>query len=129
MVRNQRKQQNQKRKSKCGCFKRLNIIQILRLIQQVTLKIVVDFEDEGNNFMAHQECIDHLQMALEMIPPGKQNDELRMHVSEALKEVKSGYGQEDSESESEMPHEGDPYMSENRMPMSMMKRRSMTMKE
>jgi hypothetical protein len=77
--------------------------------------------------MPHQECIDHLQMALDMIPPGKENDELRMHVSEALKEVESGYGQED-ESESEMPPETDPYMAKNRMPMDMMKRRMM-MKE
>jgi hypothetical protein len=77
--------------------------------------------------MAHQECIDHLQMALDMIPEGKQNDELRMHVSEALKEVESNYGTED-ETESEMPPERDPYMSENRMPMNLMKRRSM-MKE
>jgi hypothetical protein len=80
--------------------------------------------------MAHQECIDHLQMALEMIPSGEQNNELRMHVSEALKEVKSNYGQEDGEMESEsgMPSKSDPYMSENRMPMNLMKRRSM-MKE
>jgi hypothetical protein len=77
--------------------------------------------------MPHQECIDHLQMALEMIPDGEENDELRMHVSEALKEVKSGYGEEDGESDM-MPKESDPYMSENRMPMNMMKRRSM-MKE
>ena len=81
--------------------------------------------------MAHQECIDHLQMALEMIPPGKQNDELRMHVSEALKEVESGYGQEDGgmESESEMPRDRNPYMAENRTPMNMMKRRMMMTKE
>ncbi|MFA6082638.1 MAG: hypothetical protein WC773_04515 [Patescibacteria group bacterium] len=45
--------------------------------------------------MPHEACIGHLQTALEMIPPGKQNDELRMHVTEALKEVESGYGQED----------------------------------
>jgi hypothetical protein len=77
--------------------------------------------------MPHQECIDHLQMALEMIPEGEENDELRMHIDEALKEVKSNYGQED-ETESEMPAERDPYMSENRMPMNLMKRRSM-MKE
>jgi len=78
--------------------------------------------------MPHQECVDHLQMALEMVPAGKENDELRMHISEALKEVESSYGQEDGEMEGEMSQESDPYMSKNRMPMNMMKRRMM-MKE
>lgn len=73
--------------------------------------------------MPHQMCIDHMEAALELVPPG--NDELRMHLTEALKEIKSGYGEEGEEDEM-MPSEdkSTPYNRDNMMAM-MMKRKAM----
>lgn len=73
--------------------------------------------------MPHQECIDHLESAMELVPPG--NDELRMHLTEALKEVKSGYGEEGGDEDEMMkPDEPTPYNRDNMMAM-MMKRKAM----
>lgn len=65
---------------------------------------------------------------LHMDNPDSATPKSQQQLMDLLREHQSMMGEGESEDESEMPMERDPYMSENRMPMNLMKRRSM-MKE